>query len=175
MPKLFKILSLSSLLAAAGTALLYGWFRTGVFLTLALTFATIAYHFLMRLVVGGLVGFIMKNRADYHKKWYREYRFEKRLYHILRVKKWKNKLPTYYPEEFSLKKHSFSEVAQAMCQAEIVHEIIMVFSFLPLLASLKFDSFLTWLITSVLAAGGDFLYVIIQRYNRPRVVRLAEK
>lgn len=175
MPKLLNILSFASLLATAGTVLIYYCFRIGIFLPLSFTFATTAYHFVMRLGVGGLVNRIMKNRADLRKKWYQEYPFEPPLYRILRVKKWKNKLPTYDPQVFSWKDHSFSELAQAMCQAEITHEIIVALSFLPLLASLKFGAFFTWLVTSVLAAGFDFLFVLVQRYNRPRAVKLAQK
>ena len=62
-----------------------------------------------------------------------------------------------------------------MCGAEIVHEIIMVLSFLPLLAIPVFGAFPVFLITSVLAALFDGVFVMAQRYNRPRLVRILEK
>ena len=57
----------------------------------------------------------------------------------------------------------------------MVHETIAVLSFLPLVAVYWFGNFSVFLITSVLSALIDLMFVIMQRYNRPRVVRLAEK
>ena len=58
-----------------------------------------------------------------------------------------------------------------MCQAEIVHEVIVVLSFLPLLAAIPFGAFPVFLITSLLAAMYDLTFVIMQRYNRPRILK----
>ena len=63
-----------------------------VILSMAITFGTISYHFLMRLAVGYVVNGIFYNRFDYHRKWFQEKKFEKRLYEVLRVKKWKDKI-----------------------------------------------------------------------------------
>ena len=165
-----------SAVAAAGiTAVLYHVFHTPWLLTTAITAGTISYHLVMRLLVGGIVTITMHNHADYHKKWFQLSHFEERLYSGLKVKRWKNHLPTYAPESFSPEKHTFDEIAQAMCQSEIVHEINMVLSFLPLLASLWFGSFAVFCITSIAAACFDLLFVIVQRYNRPRIVKIAEK
>ena len=84
-------------------------------------------------------------------------------------------MPTYQPELFSPKEHTWDEIAQAMCQAEVVHEIIIIFSFLPIAASIIWESFWVFFITSILAAMFDLSFVIMQRYNRPRVVKIAKK
>lgn len=84
-------------------------------------------------------------------------------------------MPAYSPEMFSIQNHSWDEIAQAMCQAELVHETNMVFSFLPMIAVIWFSSFGVFLITSVCGAAFDLVFVMIQRYNRPRVVKLALK
>ena len=84
-------------------------------------------------------------------------------------------MPAYEGDLFDPRKHSWDEIAQAMCQAELVHETIALLSFLPLLAVRWFGSFGVFLITSVLSALLDLMFVTMQRYNRPRVVRLAEK
>ena len=60
-----------------------------VFLTLSITFATISYHFIMRLIVGGIVNSTMHNRADLSTPWFRQRDWERKLYRLLRVKKWK--------------------------------------------------------------------------------------
>ena len=141
----------------------------------AITFGTFFYHFAMRLLVGHVVDRIMKNRADYSKPRYQLREFEIRLYKTLKVKKWKGNMPTYDPSLFDPKLHSWEEIAQAMCQAEIVHEVIVVFSFLPLLGAIPFGSFGVFLITSVLAALYDLSFVIMQRFNRPRIMKLIAK
>lgn len=175
MAKGMKICAAVSNAAALVSALLYLYFGSGVLLTLAITFVTTAYHFDMRLLVGTIVNGIFHNRMDCTRKWFYLRPFEETLYAALRVKQWKGKLPTYAPEWFSLRRHSSEEIAQAMCQAEIVHEIIVVLSFLPLCAVPHFGAFGVFLVTSLLAAGFDLLFVVVQRYNRPRVLRLAGK
>lgn len=137
----------------------------------AITFGTCFYHFTMRLLVGYVLDRTMQNKADYYKPWYQLQPFEHKLYRVLKVKKWKSNMPTYDPSCFDPKLHTWDEIAQAMCQAEIVHEVIILFSFLPLLAAIPFGSFPVFLITSILAAMFDLTFVIMQRYNRPRILR----
>ena len=141
----------------------------------AITFGTCFYHFTMRLLVGTLVNRILKNRADYRKAWYQLRSVEKTLYRALKVKKWKGNMPTYDPSCFDPRLHSWDEIAQAMCQAEIVHEIIVVLSFLPLPAAIPFGSFGVFAVTSLLAALYDTSFVILQRFNRPRILKFIEK
>lgn len=38
-------------------------------------------------------------------------------------------MPTYRPDWFDPRLHSWKEIAQTMCQSEVVHEIIAVLSF----------------------------------------------
>ena len=173
MDRKIKITSLAFIFITFTTAAVYSKTDSDIFFSAAVTFGTISYHFVMRLAAGAAVNCIMHNRADYKKGWFRTYPFEKKVYEKLRVKSWKDKLPSYDRDIFSLKKHSFDELAQASCQAELVHEIIAVLSFLPLSAVPKFGAFPVFFITSLLAACFDMLFVIIQRYNRPRFAKLA--
>ena len=154
--------------------ILYAVSQKGIWLTLAITFGTISYHFFMRLLVGFLYNTRMKNQADTTKKWYQMHPWEQELYEVLHVKKWKNKMPTYEKDFFDPRLHSWDEITPAMCQAELVHETCMVFSFLPLLFAVWFGAFPVFLITSVAAACFDMLFVIIQRYNRSRIMKLAK-
>lgn len=144
-------------------------------LPFAITFGTCFYHFAMRLLVGYSLQAIMENRANYRKAWYQLRPFEAKLYQILKVKKWKGYMPTFDPTFFDTKLHSWDEIAQAMCQAEIVHEVIVILSFLPLFAAFLFGAFPVFLVTSLLAAGYDLSFVIMQRFNRPRIQRFIEK
>lgn len=141
----------------------------------AITFGTCFYHFAMRILVGFILNRIMSNKADYRKPWYQPRPFESKLYPLLKVKHWKGQMPTYTPDVFDPKLHTWDEIAQAMCQAELVHELIILLSFLPLLAAIPFGAFAVFLITSLLSALFDSCFVIMQRYNRPRIIRFAEK
>ncbi len=167
--------TISALAAFAVSASLLIYWRGEPWLTLAITFGTVFYHFGMRLAVGYAFNKLMKNKADVLKRWYMLRTWETKLYNILKVKSWKSKLPTYAPDFFSPQKHTWNEIAQAMCQAELVHETIIILSFAPLFAVIFFDSFWVFFITSAAAAIFDLLFVIIQRYNRDRIVKIASK
>ena len=168
MPKVMKFVTVLSFVAAIITILLFHFFNEDIYLTFGTTF----YHLGIRLFVGILYNVGMKNRADYTKKWYQIHSWENRLYQILNVKAWKDKMPTFNPEIFSYKKHSWDEIAQAMCQSELVHETNMILSFVPLIAVKWFGSFYVFLITSVCGAVFDLIFVIMQRYNRTRVIKI---
>ncbi len=167
-----KFVTVLSFVATIITTILFHFFHKDIYMTLAITFGTTFYHLGIRLFVGMLYNVGMRNHADYTKKWYQIRSWENRLYQILNVKAWKDKMPTYNPEFFSYKKHSWDEIAQVMCQSELVHETNMILSFVPLIASKWFGSFYVFLITSVCGAVFDFIFVIMQRYNRARVIKI---
>lgn len=150
-------------------------YRGELFLILSITFCTALYHFAMRLMVGIICNKFIEPKLNYNSEWFKEKKFEKKLYKFLKVKKWKKFAPTYSPESFSLKDNSKEDIIRTMCGAEVVHEIIIVLSFLPLLVSVQLDSVIEFIITSVIAALVDSVFVIIQRFNRPRVKKLLER
>jgi len=161
---------LTAILTAAYHVFILDWI-----LAAAITTGTTAYHFGMRLAVGYLLPKMTEYDFDYRKPWFQPRHWESALYNKLNVKRWKGQLPTYAPEQFSMKDNSLHRIIQNMCGAEIVHEIIMLLSFLPLLTVPVFGSFPVFLITSLLAAMYDGIFVMAQRYNRPRLVRIYEK
>lgn len=149
-----------------------GW---DILLTLAITAGTIAYHLGIRLLIGALFARMMRDGACCQARWFVPRRWEAPLYQRLRVRRWKGKMPAYMPEDFDPAIRSWEEIAQAMCRAEWVHEVNMLFSFPPLFAARWFGAFPVFLMTSLLAAAYDGLFAILQRYNRPRVIRLIGK
>ena len=170
-------MKLAAALSLAGTLLLSALYRAtggGVWLSLAITCGTAAYHILMRLLVGLAFSAGMRNRADYGRRWYQVSRRELALYDKLKVKRWKRGMPTYDPSLFDPRTHTWEEIVQATCQAELVHETIAVLSFLPIAAGVRFGAYPVFIITSVLAAACDMMFVIMQRYNRPRLIRLMD-
>ena len=168
-----KMITAFSFIATILSIILFCRFNKSIYLTLAVTFGTISYHLGIRLLVGLFYNTIIKNHADYTKKWYQIHSWENKLYQLLKVKTWKDRMPSYNPEIFSNKKHTWDEIAQSMCQSELVHETNIILSFVPLIASIYFGSFCVFLITSVCGAVFDLLFVIMQRYNRPRIVKIA--
>lgn len=152
--------------------LLYFFSESVVYYSAFVTFLTFSYHFIMRLVVGFFTRFIPKNLLNPTNKWFIPKKFEKKIYKFLKVKKWKGNIPAYYPDAFSVENHSLDEISVTMCGAEATHEIIIIFSFFSILFSLKFGVPVVFVITSFLAAAVDSVFVVVQRYNRPRILRL---
>ena len=151
------------------------WRQTDWWLGCTISFGTTAYHFAMRLAVGYLLPKLTDYDFDYRHAWFQPRFWESALYRKLHLRSWKGKLPTYAPGQFSLKNNTLHRIIQNMCGAELVHEIIMVLSFLPLLMVPIWGEFRVFLITSALAALFDSIFVMAQRYNRPRLVRIYER
>lgn len=163
---------------AAGTAaagVLYHCGGPAWLLTAAVIMGTVAYHLLVRLVIGGAVNLAMGNRGNPQSRWFRPRRWEPALYRRLGVKGWKRHMPTYVPELFSLKTHTPEEVAGAMCQAEAVHAIGAAACMLPVAAAKWFGALPVFLLISLASAGLELALVIVQRYNRPRILALARQ
>lgn len=175
MAKIVKRIAAFSLAATVILAISYKVTSSGILLPLAITSGTIAYHFVMRLMVGLAFHATMRNKADYRKRWYQVSKREMAVYEKLKVKQWKRRMPTYDPALFDPRLHTWEEIVQAMCQAELVHETIAVLSFLPILAGIWFGEYPVFIVTSVLSAACDMVFVIMQRYNRQRVTKLLNR
>ena len=149
--------------------LLIYFFPRVLFLALAITFGTTGYHFVMRLLVGWIVPLLARERLNPESFWFQSRSFEKKLYQRLRVRRWKGKMPTYDPREFSFTDNSPERIIRNSCSAELVHEVIALLSFAPMLVIPVFGEAAVFIITSILAALADCIFVIMQRYNRPRL------
>ena len=175
MAKTMKRIAIISVLLTVAFGVLYQTISNSVIFSLMITSGTIAYHFIIRLLIGTMVNWKMKNKADVTKKWYYVSVSELKLYDKLKVKKWKNKMPTYDEDTFDVSKHTWEEIIQATCQSEIVHEVNALFSFFPIVASVWFGSFGVFLITSTLGAAFDMMFVCMQRFNRSRLLKMVTK
>ena len=175
MAKIVKGIAAFSLAATVILAISYKVTSSGILRPRAITSGTIAYHFGLRLMVGLAFHATMRNKADYRKRWYQVSKREMAVYEKLKVKQWKRRMPTYDPALFDPRLHTWEEIVQAMCQAELVHETIAVLSFLPILAGIWFGEYPVFIVTSVLSAACDIVFVIMQRYNRQRVTKLLNR
>ena len=175
MAKGMNVIALLSTLITMLCVVFYLHTHNSLYFTLMITFGTTSYHFIMRLIVGHSINLLLHNHVDYRIRWFQVSTVEKNLYRKLGVKKWKSKMPTYDPSFFDYKLHSWDEIAQAMCQAELVHEVIILLSFVPIFATIPFGAVWVFVITSILAACFDGMFVIMQRYNRQRIIKIIEK
>ena len=145
------------------------------FFTIGVVFFSVAIHFLIMFISAPVVFMLFRNKYNCNSFWFKQKPFEKTLYRILKIKKWKNKLPAYDRNEYSLQLNNPETIAQNMCHAEVVHEVIALASYLPILFGLVISNYGLLTILSMFFSIIHLVFVFIQRYNRPRFIRLSKK
>ena len=162
------------LLCAAVCFVLYycSLVRHGAVLWVGVSAFTIVYHFKGRLIMGELT---KKWNIRYDHPFFRERKFERRLYKLLRVRDWRSKVLTYDPSAFDVKTRTYSEIAYAMSKAETDHWINELISLSTLLFGLIWGEMWIFALTCVIAMLFDAQFILVQRYNRPTVVRLINR
>ena len=148
--------------------------ENNIFLWIGITAFTITYHFWGRIILGN-ISKLFKKYINYNQWWFKEKWFEKNLYEILRVKKWKGKALTYNPEQFDLKTNSLDQIANTMVKSEIDHWINEVISISTMFFGLIWGETWIFVITALAAMIFDGQFIVIQRYNRPRVLKILER
>ena len=123
----------------------------------------------------GNVTKLFKKHINYNQWWFKEKSFEKKLYKKLKVKNWKKKVLTYNPELFDLKQNSLEDIANTMVKSELDHWINEVISLTTLLFAIPWGEFWIFFITAVAAMLFDGQFIIVQRYNRPRVLKVLNR
>lgn len=170
---IYCVIAVTVVLAVTCFILYYGnIINNDILLWIGITAFVIMYHFQMRIIMGNVSKLF---KVSYTQWWYKEKPFEKKIHKILRTKKWKDKVLTYNPEHFSLKEHSLEDIANTMSKAELDHWINQLISLSTLLFALIWGQFWIFLITAILAMAFDGQFIVIQRYNRPRIVGLINR
>ncbi len=85
------------------------------------TLAT-SYHLIIRIVVGTLIDLVTYKGINIESAWFKERKFETKLYKLFKVKRWKHIIPAWQPENFSFRYYDFKKILENMCAAEIIHE-----------------------------------------------------
>jgi len=93
----------------------------------------------------------------------------------LRVRKWKGKVLTYDPGAFSLKQHSYEEVANAMAKAETDHWINQLISLSTMFFPLLWGAPWLFISTGIVGMLFDMQFILVQRFHRPIIVRVIDK
>ena len=145
-----------------------------IILWIGITAFTILYHLWVRIIMGN-VSKLFRNNINYNQSWFKERKFEKKLYEFLKVKKWKGSALTYNPEQFSLKDNSLESILNTMTKSEVDHWINEVISITTIFFGFIWGKTWIFVITALAAMIFDSQFIIIQRYNRPRVIKLIEK
>lgn len=172
---MYCVIAITAIISVISFSLYYGnMYKNKTILWTGVVSFTIMYHLWLRIIMGNITR-LLKKHINYNAWWFRERKFEKRLYKLLRVKQWKGKALTYNPELFSLKYNSLEEIANTMSKAETDHWINEIISLSTLLFATVCGAFWIFLIAAIVAMLFDGQFIIIQRYNRPRVVKLLEK
>lgn len=172
------IMAITMIISIIGTILnVYMYIKTThtFALYIGIISGAVAVHFLIMHISAPFVFLIFRKKFNYNSFWFMPKKFEKNLYKIMKVKKWKTKVPSYDSDEYSLETHNVEDVIMNMCHAEVVHEVIFVASYLPIIGGFVISHWGVLILTSFLFSCCHLIFVIIQRYNRPRIVRLYEK
>lgn len=172
---MYCVIAISLLIAILCFCMYYGFYdRSEFVLWTGIVAFTIMYHFWVRIIMGN-VSKLFKKHINYKQWWFKEKKFEKNLYKFLKVKKWKDKALTYNPESFSLKAHSLEEIVNTMAKSEVDHWINELISLSTLLFAIPWGGFWAFFISALFAMIFDSQFIIIQRFNRPRIVKLLER
>ncbi len=158
--------------ATAAFAAYYGGFTDSlVVLWTGIVSFMIVYHFWVRLIMGAL----SKHWGiTYKHPWFRPRKFEKGLYKLLRVREWRDKVLTFNPDEFLMAKRTLPEIADTMAKAEVDHWVNQIISIVSVFFSLIWGAFPIFLVSSIAAMIFDAQFIVVQRFNRPKIVRLIE-
>lgn len=151
-----------------------GYNENNVILWIGITAFTITYHFWGRIILGN-VSKLFRKHINYKQWWFKERKFEKKLYEVLKVKKWKGKALTYNPEQFDLKENSLDQIINTMTKSEVDHWINEAISISTMFFGLIWGETWIFVLTAIAAMIFDGQFIVIQRYNRPRVMKILER
>lgn len=170
---MYCVIAITFVIAIICFTLYYGKnYNNEIVLWTGIVAFTIMYHLWMRIIMGNVTKLF---KINYKQWWFKERKFEKKVYKFLRVKEWKGKALTYNPELFSLKDYSLEEIANTMTKAETDHWINEMISLSTLLFSIPWGELWIFSITAIAAMLFDAQFIVIQRYNRPRIVKILKR
>ena len=167
---MYAVIAVSIVTAAVCFTLWYGGrTQNGAVLWAGIVAFMLVYHLWGRIIMGNVTKLFKIDRDHW---WFRERSFEKKLYQLLRVRKWKGKALTYRPELFDLHKYSLDEIADTMTKAETDHWVNEAISLVSIFFALIWGEVWIFLLTAIAAMLFDAQFIVIQRYNRPKVLRV---
>ncbi len=170
---MYGIIGVSAVLALLCLTLYYsGVSPSSAILWTGIVFMTIYYHLQLRLLMGNVTKLIKFSPESF---FFREKPFEKKLYKFLKVKKWKGKALTYNPELYDVSTRTPLQITNATLKAEADHWINILIAFSTAVFGIIWGNLWIFLLTAFLASLFDLQFIFIQRFNRPRLLKLSKR
>jgi hypothetical protein len=167
---MYSAIALTLIVAIISFALYYlGRYDNDIVLWMGIISFMIFYHFGLRIFMGEMT---KKLTISYTHPWYKQRKFEKKLYRLLRVRSWKDKVLTFEPDKYDFQNRTLEELATTMAKSELDHWINEVISITSVFFAFIWGVFPAFIITAILAMLFDAQFIVVQRYNRPIVLRL---
>lgn len=149
---------------------------------LFITALMFAYHIDVRLIIGFSISKFVKPKINVHKKCFAITENEYRRLEKFGVKNWKDKFLTVFKHQFVIQdiknKQNIEYVLRNNISAEIIHWVCFFVGLLAILIGclLSISEWYIYVITAILASLlADVPPILIQRYNRYRVLKIAKR
>ena len=134
-----------------------------------MVFITLAYEFVMRIILG-IVLIIPKYNVE--RRYFKASKLEMKIYNGLKMKKWVTHAPTFNPDQYDATKLTLDEIILNTVRNEVTHSVYFFLTFVPIIWSIWLG-YLPFNITQALIViWTDILLIAIQRFNRQRLVKL---
>ncbi|MBQ7400260.1 MAG: hypothetical protein IJW06_07365 [Clostridia bacterium] len=170
---MYSVIVLTIVISAICFALHYsGISENAIVLWTGIVSFMILYHFGLRVFMGNVT---KKWNITYTHPWFAQRKFEKQLYKFLKVRKWKDKVLTFEPEMYDFEKRTLEQLATTMAKSETDHWINEIISVVSIFFVFIWGCPAAFLISAFAAMIFDAQFIIVQRYNRPIVLRLANR
>ena len=139
------------------------------------------FEYLILAIVSIISRTLPKKLFNFNRRLYRERKFERKLFKMIKVKKWKHLIPEMGEVLVGFSKNKISnpkdpsyiaKFIEETCYAEFIHFNAIIFSFGILLIFPAKYTFCVTLPICIFASLLHMLPIIVQRYNRPKLVML---
>ena len=170
---MYSVIALTLIISALCFILYYsGITQSGVILRTGIVCFMILYHFGLRIYMGTVT---KKWNITYNHPFFTTQKFEKKLYKLLKVRKWKDKVLTFEPEMYDFQNRTLTQLANTMAKSETDHWINEIISVISMFFAFIWGCPAAFIISAVAAMIFDAQFIIVQRYNRPIAIRLSER
>ena len=167
---MYSAVALTAIIAAVCFIVHYsGIYKSALILWTGIVTFMILYHFGLRILFGNITKLF---KIDSNHPWYRQRAFEKKLYKLLKVRKWKDKVLTFEPEMYDFEKRTLEQLANTMAKSELDHWINEIISVVSIFFLFIWGCPAAFIISAIAAMIFDAQFIVVQRYNRPIVLKL---
>lgn len=174
MKKFVYVVSIASMVLMFIFFITYFNTKSNNSLVFGISMMAVCYHFISRIAITTMFNsFYTSEIVNPNENRFQQKSFEKGLYRKIKVRRWKNSFSSFDPNNFSLRFYSIDELIFEGCKAEMTHWICLFVGLLSLIFTVWFGAFTIYLAASVIGAIYDLAIIVVQRFNRPRLMKVA--